>query len=462
MAGLFGELAMATRALTAQQMGLDATGQNIANVNTPGYARRVVTMASVAATSALEVGGGVTVQDVHAVRDRFLEARLLQVVPAEQRESAMADVLSVAETSLGEAGSSIDARLSELFSAFGRLADAPTSAVARQEVQRAATALTAAFGDVWARLSDARTNADQRVRGGIDEVNALAARLAEVNRSIGSAGASQNTMHLRDQQASLVRQLSELVDVHALDRGDGVLDITIGNGKPLVMGETAYAITAQSTPPSGYVALVSGGVDVTSQITGGRLGGFIAARDVTLPDYLSRLDTLAAAIVTEVNTAHAAGFDQLGNAGGAFLSYSNAPTGVAGAARYMRLDPAIAADGRLIAAAGVAAAGDNTNALALARLGDARIFDGNTATFVDGWSRLVYRVGRDAQQAADGRDSRADVVRQVDALRDQASGVSLDEEAMMMLKYQRAYEANARYFRVIDEALDELFSAVGR
>jgi flagellar hook-associated protein 1 FlgK len=269
-------------------------------------------------------------------------------------------------------------------------------------------------------------------------------------------------MHLRDQQASLVRQLSELVDVHALDRGDGVLDITIGNGKPLVMGETAYAITAQSTPPSGYVALVSGGVDVTSQITGGRQRveprQVVGQRDVARGNEAAE----AAAIVTEVNTAHAAGFDQLGNAGGAFLSYSNAPTGVAGAARYMRLDPAIAADGRLIAAAGVAAAGDNTNALALARLGDARIFDGNTATFVDGWSRLVYRVGRDAQQAADGRDSRADVVRQVDALRDQASGVSLDEEAMMMLKYQRAYEANARYFRVIDEALDELFSAVGR
>ncbi len=90
------------------------------------------------------------------------------------------------------------------------------------------------------------------------------------------------------------------------------------------------------------------------------------------------------------------------------------------------------------------------------------MFDGNTATLLEGWSRFVYRVGRDTQSAIDGQSSRAAVVRQVDALRDSVSGVSLDEEAMMMMRYQRAYEANARYFRVIDEALETLFAAVGR
>jgi flagellar hook-associated protein 1 FlgK len=396
------------------------------------------------------------------VRDRFLEARLLQELPAEHRDAAMADVLRVVETTLGETGSSIDARLNELFAAFGRLGDAPTSSVARQEVQRASTALATSFNDVASRMRDARDDADFRVRGAAEDVNALAAQLAIVNRSVGAAGSAQSTMHLKDQQSAVLRQLSELIDVHVLDRGDGVLDVTIGNGKPLVLGETAYAITAQTTPPSGYVALMSNGVDVTSQITAGRLGGLLAARDVTVPDQLQRLDTLAAAVVTEVNAVHAAGFDQTGAAAGNLFSYSVAPTGVSGAARYMRLDPAVAADGRLVAAAGVAQTGDNANALALARLGDARVFDGGTATLLEGWSRFVYRVGRDTQSAVDGQTGRAAIVRQVDALRDSVSGVSLDEEAMMMMKYQRAYEANARYFRVIDEALDTLFSAVGR
>lgn len=462
MSGLFGNLTLATRALTAQQMGLDATGQNISNVNTAGYARRVVTLASVAASTPLEAGGGVTVQDVHAVRDRFIEQRLLQELPAEQRDAALARALQVVETTLGESGSSIDARLNELFAAFARLADGATSSVARQEVQRAATALAASFNDVASRMADARSDADMRIRGGVEEINALADQLATVNRNMSALGAAQNSLHLKDQQSTLLRQLSELVDVDVLDRGDGVLDITIGNGKALVLGETAYAIEAQPTAPYGYVALLSNGVDVTNQITSGRVGGLLAARDVTLPDHLQRIDTLAASVVTEINAVHAAGFTQTGAAGGSLFSYSVAPTGVAGAARYMRLDPAVAADGRLIAAAGVAQAGDNANALALARLADARVFDGGTATLLEGWSRIVYRVGRDTQAAVDGQASRAAVVRQVDALRDAVSGVSLDEEAMQMMKYQRAYEANARYFRVIDEALETLFSAVGR
>ncbi len=111
---------------------------------------------------------------------------------------------------------------------------------------------------------------------------------------------------------NLLRDLSQLIDVNVLDRGDGVLDITIGNGKPLVMGDESYAITPQATGPSGFVQLMNNGVDITSQITGGRLGGLLAARDVVVPDHLSRLDTLAAAVVTQVNAVHAAGFDQDG------------------------------------------------------------------------------------------------------------------------------------------------------
>jgi flagellar hook-associated protein 1 FlgK len=92
----------------------------------------------------------------------------------------------------------------------------------------------------------------------------------------------------------------------------------------------------------------------------------------------------------------------------------------------------------------------------LAGLRDARVLDGNTATFADGWSRLVYRVGRDTQAAVDEQTSREEIVKQVDALRDQVSGISLDEEAVNLVKYQKAYEANARFFRAIDSTLDTL------
>jgi flagellar hook-associated protein 1 FlgK len=72
----------------------------------------------------------------------------------------------------------------------------------------------------------------------------------------------------------------------------------------------------------------------------------------------------------------------------------------------------------------------------------------------------VYQVGADARAAANARDTQAAMVREVDAIRDQVSGVSLDEEALNLLKFQRAYEANARFFTTVDSMLVTLLNLV--
>jgi len=144
---LFSSLTTSARSLEAQRMGLEVTGQNIANVNTPGYSRRVVDFASVAP----EAGGGVDVESVRATRDRLLDKRLQQEVPAERREAAMADSLSVVETSLGAAGQSLDLGLSNFFDSFSRLAETPTSSVARQEVLLQGETLAQTFQEMAGR-----------------------------------------------------------------------------------------------------------------------------------------------------------------------------------------------------------------------------------------------------------------------------------------------------------------------
>jgi len=160
-----------------------------------------------------------------------------------------------------------------------------------------------------------------------------------------------------------------------------------------------------------------------------------------------------------VNALHTAGFDQNGTAGVNFFGALGASSGAAAA---MTMNAAIVADPKLVAAAGVAVAGDNQSARAISDLRDSRVLDSGTTTFNDAWSQLVYRVGRDAQSASDDQVNRAAIVQQIDALRDEVSGVSLDEEAMHLLKFQRAYEANARYFRVIDDSIQTLLNELGR
>jgi flagellar hook-associated protein 1 FlgK len=459
MSSLFSSLTSAARALDAQRFGLDVTGQNIANVNTPGYARRVIDMAAVPPESNRTAGRGVDVIAVRATRDLLIERRLQQELPSEQREAALADVLSIVEVALGKPGDSVDAALNRFFAAFSNLSQSPSSPVARQEVLLQGESAAASFRDMADRLALSQRDTDARVSAAAQDITGLAARIAKINDTIGRTGpAAGGVLHLQDEQSVLVRQLSEIIDIDVLQRADGGVDITIGNGRALVIGENAYAI--QTSVVSGVSHVFSAGVDITAEISAGRIGGLIYARDVLLPGYVADLDALANEFVVQVNMLHAAGVGADGVTGRNFFAFTPAIVPPAGAARAITVDPVVAADPNAVAAAGAGApVGDNTTARALAALRHAPVV-GGSATLVDAWGQLVYRAGRDTQTAKNEQHSRAEIVKQVDALRDQVSGVSLDEEAMHLLKFQKAYEASARFFRTIDMTLDTLLGMV--
>jgi flagellar hook-associated protein 1 len=263
-------------------------------------------MVAVAPDSPGNAGRGVDVVSIRSLRDRLLERRLGQEVSAEQRQTALVNSLSVVESTLGTPGKSIDLSLQQFFNSFSDLSQDPTSSVARQQVLLQGANLASQFRGMAARLEDGRRNTDLDIRGAVEDVNDLTERISALNALMGTP-ASQSTLHLQDEQAQLVRQLSELVDINVVTRQEGGVDISIGNGRPLVVGNTPYAVTAVSTAPSGYAALTVNGTTVTSEITGGRLGGLIAVRDTNIPDYLDTLDALAYEVVTQVNTLQTAG-----------------------------------------------------------------------------------------------------------------------------------------------------------
>jgi flagellar hook-associated protein 1 FlgK len=461
MSGLLDSLSMAARALDAQRFGLDVAGQNIANVNTPGYARRQALFASVPGAHRWSAGNGVEIAGLRANRDIRLEQRLQQERPAEQRQAAIASVLALVETAIGKPGESIDAAADRLFDAFGALAADPTSTIARQQTVLEAGNLATTFHDLVERLQLAARDADATVRSTVDDINGLVDRIATLNEALGRVGPNASeSLSLQDELGEAIKQLSTLVDIDTIPRPDGGMDVTFGNGRPLVIGQYGYQLQTAAVGPLGHVSIVSEGVTVTAEITGGRLGGLIHARDVLIPGYITELDELAYGLATEINTVHRAGYDLSGTTNRDFFV---APAAVAGAAAALAVDPAVLASPSALAASGGATApGDNTAARNLAALRDARVMAGGTATFGDVWSQVVYRVGADSKAAQDGQRSHADIVRQVELLREQVSGISLDEEAMMMMKFQRAYEANARFFQVIDQTLDTLMQTVGR
>ncbi len=456
MGDLLGNLSSAARSLDAISVGLQVVGQNFANAGTAGYSRRVVDYVAVAPTGRLDAGGGVLAAGIRAPRDLLMERQLLQEQPMGAREAALAEALGTVEVALGDAGQSIDARLSAFFDSFGRLADEPTSGVARQEVVVEGEALADAFRQTATRLDQARADAYVGIGSAIDDINALVERMAQLNAGIvGQPAGSGARLQATDELWKAAGELAQLVNVRVITRGDGALDVTLADGHALVIGVESYGLST-SIDGTGRARIESQGADVTAAVTAGRLGGLLSVRDTLVPEFRARLDDLAAAVVTEVNSLHQAGFDLSGRQAGAFF----APPGPGGAAASMAVDPAVAASPGLVGAAAQAFAGDNGTARAIAALRDARVLEGGTSTFHDSWANLVYRVGREAASAADARADREATVRQLEALKDQVSGVSLDEEAANLQRLQRAYEANARFFTTIDRTLDVLMQMV--
>jgi flagellar hook-associated protein 1 FlgK len=184
----------------------------------------------------------------------------------------------------------------------------------------------------------------------------------------------------------------------------------------------------------------------------------LQVRDTLVPDYQNRLDQLAFGGAHQVGTQHAPGVDAHRDTGPTFF----APlASAAGAAAELAVDPAVVANSSLVAASQTGAAGDNQTAKAIANLRDARVLNGGTTSMSDAWSQLVYRVGADSQNAQAQQQNGQQIVNQIATLRDQVSGVSLDEESAAMMKFQRAYQANAKMFSTVDEVLTTLMSMVG-
>jgi len=160
MGSLFDSLSIANTGLDAAMTGLNVTGNNIANINTPGYARRTVVFGELPPTDGTSAGRGVDLIDIEANRSELIEGRLGHEQAGLARDGAVLDGLKEIESAIGPPGSSIDADLNALFSAFSQLASDPTSASARDSVVRQGQILAQGFDGLSRRLTSQQRSTD--------------------------------------------------------------------------------------------------------------------------------------------------------------------------------------------------------------------------------------------------------------------------------------------------------------
>ena len=448
MQALGNALNSALRALEANQLGLAVASNNIANAQTPGYTRQRAILSPVAGvTGTFSIGAGVEVTGTEAVRDRLIDLRQRQEIASHAQDDMKHQGLSDIEMLFNESdGTGMLPLLTDFFNSFHALSTDPTSPNLRQEVLTNASQLTGFLNSRASSLVDMRTKIDRSLHDDVDQANTLVDQIATLTKRIAEQEAVSPAHELRDQRSVLVQNLSQIVEVHELE-SDGNYQLTVGNNRPVVYNASASHLTT-STDSSGLTTIGLGVDDITSEVTGGRMGAHLDLRDQNIPQYLGALDQLAFELVQNVNSIHVAGYDLNGNSGNNFF----APlTGVAGAAQAIALDPGVAGDPKKIAASDVANGTGNGNALALGNLQNASVFSGGS--IIEQYRSFIYNLGSDTANADLGEKQHQALLTQLENRRQQVSGVSIDEETIKILQFQRSFEASARVVKAVDELL---------
>ncbi len=454
-----GLLDISSTAIASQKIAMEVTGTNIANVNTPGYSRQraVFDAAGNVALSANEVLAGVEVSNIERLYDRYLEKQIVDRQQNTGYGEVREDILGQVEGIINDsAAGGLQDILSRFWNSWEDLASDPTSQVAREGVISLGDNLASRFREAGRGLAGVRQNIQEGIADKIEDVNALAREIGVLNEQVLAAGDGGGRINgLLDRRTEQLKELSKNINISYYENADGTLDVFLANGMSLLEGGIVRELT---TMDGNIVLRNSPSAALDDYITGGALGGLLELRDITVKGYSDALDQLAFGIINAVNAGHQAGYNAAGNQPDpAANEYFFQPvTAAADAAQNMSISAYVAADSSRIAASAAAGGGDGENARLIGSLKDSLILGGGSVTVGDYYASLVGRVGFDLAAANRNAGHNALVLSSLAAQREAASGVSLDEEMINLIKYQAGYNAAGRLMKVANEMLDLL------
>ncbi len=464
----------------AVQQGIQTTAHNIANVNTEGYSRQRQILGAAQPFPIRNgfLGTGVEQISVDRITDEFVLKQLVAQNSSFAATDTQAQALRQIEEVLNEQEvGGISAALNDLYDAFSDLSSAaePGAPVEREAVRASAQSLIDAFQRADGQLRQMQRDADGGIQSTIAEINHLASQIAELNVEIGLEAGRGPANDLMDERDRLLRELGSKIDISTVDTANSQVMVFLAGGFPLVDGNSARTLEAQVDPtnpfdPSFSLVIFNDGsatTDITNDIGGGQLGGLLRVRDTILPAAIRSLDTIAYNLVDSVNTVHAAGTGLDGTVGDFFQATGQ----VEDAARDLALDANIAASTDAIAAGLTTDPGDNENASNLAALRNtaAALFlpgdppgpaTGPARTLLEHTSFVIADIGQQTRDMQFASAREGQILEVLENRRDEASGVSLDEEATNLIRLQAAFQANARVVSVVDRLLQDLVSII--
>ncbi|EPJ80429.1 flagellar hook-associated protein FlgK [Pseudomonas sp. CFII68] len=305
--------------LSASQTALVTTGNNIANVDTAGYSRQQTVQTTKASNQYgnVFIGSGTTLADVRRVYNAFLEAQLKTTTSLNSDAAAYQGQITPLDSLLSDSGTGLNGALTKFFASVQNVNAKPGDDASRQLLLSDAQALSNRFNSVANQLTEQSQNINGNLSNMVDQVNNLAATVAQLNKKIAevsNAGGAPND--LLDARSETIRQLSTFTGTQVVESGSS-LDIYLGSGQPLVMGNivnTLQAVPDKNDPGRIGIQLNSGSssMDLTSVLTGGEIGGLMRYRSTVLDPAMNELGRVALVVADQMNSVQASGIDMNG------------------------------------------------------------------------------------------------------------------------------------------------------
>jgi flagellar hook-associated protein 1 FlgK len=438
-------------AMRSLQTSLNVVQNNIVNASTVGYARQEASLvANPFNPGSGSTSGGVSPGPLHSTRDAFVEASVWKT----QHRAGYAGSLSSKLTEIERtfpltAGAGISGEIDKFFASVSQWSISPNDSVARRQVLDRAASLAQSFNQAAGDLGDASARASAEIGSTVQKINRLTAEIVSINAQRRENLASTNDAGLDSSLHAKLEELSEFVDFTALPQEDGSVSVFIGGQTPAVIGDHQWPISIANANGT-YQILDSEGTDITARIDEGKLGALLDFRNSLLPNYQSRLNTLAEGLAANINGIHFAGIDQNGSVPTqSFFTYNTA----IGAAATLATTNLSASQ---LAAAAPGDPGGNTNALNLADLQTSGIFSGlSPAQF---FAELTSDIGDRLNTENTSEGLQRQLLLQAQTVRADLSGVDINIEATKLLQLQKGFQAAGQVMSVLNSLTDTLIN----
>jgi len=302
-------LSIAKDALAAQQYGIYVTGHNIANVNTPGYSRQTAVFEAKkpASFGGVLLGRGVDTTEIVRASDQIIENRVMQQKSSLYCYKEMENYMLAMEGLFNEnSDTSLSTMLGEFWNLWHDISNDPSGTAERIALYEHSLLISQQFKSLDSDLLQLNTDLTNAVKAGVGRVNEITAAIANLNNEIAGLEIDASANDLRDQRNVLASELAEYIDMKIFEQSNGTFTIVSAKGVVLVNGNDSYDIELDG---SSVKWQGSGGneVDITDNISNGKLGGWLDMRDEIVAKYKQDLTELASEFIWAVNKQHSQG-----------------------------------------------------------------------------------------------------------------------------------------------------------